>query len=169
MSGEETDGNVSGRQKQLARVPICWINPELSRLFHNIDSWKSPIIDEGFVSGHGNRPFVRSSTIKEPVMGKVTKGLPRNWYDDTWYKSQSDPQKCLLNPTSVRPIPTLVSSVLRFVFVHPPLLNQLSSHCTRNKPINFDNCGRSGLMSGPLSGPPHGPLVAHSLFLYEII
>jgi hypothetical protein len=112
MSGEETDGNISGRQKQLAQVPVRWINSELSHLFHNIDSWKSAITDEGFVNARGNRPFTRSPTIKEPVSRKVTKGLLRNWYDDTWYKSQSDAQKRRLNPTSVRPIPTLVSSVI---------------------------------------------------------
>lgn len=107
MSGEETDGEPSGRMKQLTRVPVRWINPELALLFHNMDSWISATADEGFVKTRGNRPFTRTSTVKEPVTGKVTKGLPRNWYDDIWFKSQSDPQKHILNVTSVRPIPTL--------------------------------------------------------------
>jgi hypothetical protein len=51
------------------------------------------ITNEGFINAHGNRPFTQLSTFKEPVTGKVTKGLPQNWYDDTWYKSQSDPLK----------------------------------------------------------------------------
>lgn len=112
MSGEETDDEVSGRQKELARVPVRWINPELTRLFHTVDSWKAAIADEGFVSTRGNRPFARSSTIKEPAMGTVTKRLPRNWYDNYWYMSQTDPQKRLLNATSSRIIPTLVRAIL---------------------------------------------------------
>jgi len=114
ISGEETDTDdeVSGRQTQLARVPVWWINPELAHLFHTVDSWKATIADEGFVTTRGNRPFAHSSTIKEPAMGTVMKRLPQNWYDNYWYMSQTDPQKRLLNATSSQIIPTLVCAIL---------------------------------------------------------
>jgi len=58
MSGEETDSKVSTQEKQLIRVPVQWINPELTHLFHAMDTqWKAAIDDEGFKT-HGNRPFI---------------------------------------------------------------------------------------------------------------
>ena len=57
MSGEESDGEASGREKQLVRVPVRWINPELTELFHATDTWKSAVDDEGFLPTHGNRPL----------------------------------------------------------------------------------------------------------------
>ena len=119
MSGEETDGESSRREKQLARVPVRWINPELTRLFHVMDTWKLALADEGFASTRGNRPFARSSTAKESVTGHVTKALPRNWYDDMWYRSQSDAQRLILNTAPVRPILTLVGPALCLSLTYP--------------------------------------------------
>jgi hypothetical protein len=116
MSGEETDGESSGREKILVKVPVQWINSELTDLFHAMDTWKSAVNDESFLNTRGNRPFTRVPTLKEPVAGKATKGLPRNWYDDTWYRSQSDPKKFLLNAAPARPIPSLVS-LIHFIFL----------------------------------------------------
>ena len=109
MSGDETDDEISGREKQLVRVPVQWINTELTVLFHTMDTWKSAVNEESMVCPRGNRPLARAAKTKEPVAGNATKGLPRNWYDDTWYKSQSDPKKLTLNVISARPIPSLVS------------------------------------------------------------
>jgi hypothetical protein len=115
MSGEDTDGEPPGREKRLLRVPVKWINPELTGLFHIIDTWKSAVQDESFSTPRGNRPLTRLATSKVPVEGHATKGLPRNWYDETWYKSQSDPKKILLNTLPPRPIPCIVSLIC-FVF-----------------------------------------------------
>lgn len=123
MSGEETDGEVSTREKQLIRVPVRWINPELTRLFHAMDTWKAAVDDEGF-KARGNRPFIRPSKSKEPATGTVRKGLPRNWYDDSWYRSQSDAKKVLLGAAAQRKIPALVSLIC-----FPPIRNYLCS-CT---------------------------------------
>jgi len=43
MSGEETDEETTGREKQLVRVPILWIHSELTDLFHTMDTWKSAV------------------------------------------------------------------------------------------------------------------------------
>jgi hypothetical protein len=111
MSGEETDGEGPAREKRLVRVPVQWIHSELTDLFHVIDTWRSAVNNEGMVNPHGNRPLTRLLKSKEPVLGAPTKGLPQNWYDETWFRGQSDPQKVLLNVGPSRPIPLLVSSI----------------------------------------------------------
>jgi hypothetical protein len=55
MSGEETD-KVVGRNRELIRVPVEWINPTLSDLFTVVDSYESALQDETFSVGKcGNR------------------------------------------------------------------------------------------------------------------
>jgi hypothetical protein len=112
MSGEETDEEtIAGREKQLVRAPILWICSEVTDLFHTMDTWKSAVNDESFMAPRGNRPLRRLLKSKAPVEGTATKRLPQNWYNETWYRSLSDPKKALLNPTSNRPIPSLVSLI----------------------------------------------------------
>jgi hypothetical protein len=77
-------------------------------LFHTVDTWKTAVDDEDFRM-RGNRPFTRLSKSKEPASVTATKRLPRNWYNDVWFKSQSDPKKTVLGATAPRPIPSLVS------------------------------------------------------------
>jgi hypothetical protein len=141
MSGEETDGEVSGREKQLTRIPVRWINPELTDLFHAIDTWQSAINDESFTCPRGNRPLTRLPTSKEPIVGHVTKGLPRNWYDDTWYKSQSDPQKLLLRVKPSHLIPSLVG-LLCFCMPTDPCSNGLHSNLASYKLMVFFGMAR---------------------------
>jgi hypothetical protein len=124
MSGEETDGQISGREKQLVRVPVQWINSELTELFHTMDTWKSAVNDESMVSSRGNRPIARLAKSKEPAVGNAVKGLPRNWYEDIWYKSQSDPKKLMLNVIPTRPIPSLVS-LIHFYIAYHCVINRL--------------------------------------------
>ena len=111
MSGEESDGEGSAREKRLIRVPVQWINSELTDMFHTIDTWKSTVNNESMVNPRGNRPLARLPTSKEPAVGTPTRGLPRNWYNETWFRAQSGPQKALLNPGPPRLVPLLVSAI----------------------------------------------------------
>ena len=111
MSGDETEEESSTREKHLARVPVQWIHPDLTDLFHAMDTWKTAVDNEGFMAPRGNRPILRLPISKTPVVGVATKKLPRNWYNDTWFKSLSDPKKSLLNAGPSRPIPSLVSPI----------------------------------------------------------
>jgi len=115
MSGEETESEVSGREKQLVGVPVQWVDHKLTEMCHAVDTWKSAINDQSFSSPRGNRPLTRLPRSKKPVPGKPTKGLPRNWYDDTWFKSQPDSKKLLLNIAAFRRIPTIVSLYISYI------------------------------------------------------
>jgi hypothetical protein len=75
MSGEKTEGESLAWEKQLARVPIQWIHPELMDLFHAMDTWKSTLDNEGFMAPCGNRPLVRLPIFKAPVARNATKML----------------------------------------------------------------------------------------------
>ena len=50
MSSNETSGEISGQEKQLVRVPVQWINTELTVLFHTMDTWKSAVNEESMRS-----------------------------------------------------------------------------------------------------------------------
>ena len=126
MSGEETDEETTGWEKQLVRVPILWIHSKLTDLFHTMDTWKSAVNDESFMTPRGNRPLPQLLKSKAPVEGTATKRLPRSWYNETWYRSLSDPKKALLNPTSNRPIPSLVS----LIYFMCPLICSMDSPAT---------------------------------------
>jgi len=97
MSGEETESEVSGQEKQRVGVPVQWVNHKLMEMCHAVDTWESTINDQSFSSPRGNRPLTRLPRSKKSDPGKPTKGLPQNWYDDTWFKSQPDSKKLLLN------------------------------------------------------------------------
>lgn len=121
MSGEETDDKpiqdpTQDRQKELIRVPVRWINPQLTDMFHVIDSWKGLERQESMANGEGdlrgNKPLKRQARSKPAVVGTHKKGLPRNWYDDTWYKSIGPGKQGKLQKKSDRAIPMPVCSNL---------------------------------------------------------
>ena len=61
MSGEETNGKSTGKEKQLISVPVDWINPALTDVFHVIDDWRKVMQGETFQETHGNREFLRGT------------------------------------------------------------------------------------------------------------
>lgn len=130
MSGEKTDGDTSGWQKQLARVLVWWINSEVTHLFHHMDSWKSVVADEGFVSTCRNRPFIQLSTAKDPVKWNIIKGLSWNWFNDTWDRSLPDPRRPYW---TWHPFPTLVGSILWLCIPHPYWIDSPATMSTINE------------------------------------
>ena len=58
----------------------------------------------------GNRPLKRNHRDKPQVVGTVKRKLPRNWYEDTWFKSLPAGQQSKLDVMPYRPIPTPVRS-----------------------------------------------------------
>ena len=86
MSGDETEEESSTREA--FGQSTCPVDPPGPyRLFHTMDTWKTAVDNEGFMAPHGNRPILQLPISKMPVVGIATKKLPRNWYNDTWFKS----------------------------------------------------------------------------------
>ena len=113
MSGEDTDDEDiqdSTKEKALVRVPVRWINPELREMFHTVNTWKTFEQQELLAGGdlRGNRPLKRNCRDKPAVVGTVKRKLPRNWYEDTWFKSLPAGGQGKLGVTPFHPIPTPV-------------------------------------------------------------
>ena len=113
MSGEDTndeDIQDSTKEKALIHVPVCWINPQLTEMFHAIDTWKTFEQQELLAGGDlcRKRPLKRNCQDKPAVVGTVMRKLPRNWYEDTWFESLPAGQQGKLDVMPFHPIPTLV-------------------------------------------------------------
>lgn len=123
MSGEETECKHADRNKDLIKVPVEWIHPQLSDLFSTIDTYQ-PALDEAvFTKRRGNRAHRPASAYKRPALtAPPIPGLPRNWYHETWLKAQNYTTLMLLKVAPPRPLPSLVS-----------LRNQLTFHSTDNR------------------------------------
>ena len=166
MSGEDTDDediqdSTTNQEKALVRVPVRWINPELMEMFHVVNTWKSFKQQELLAGGdlRGNKSLKRNHRDKPPAIGTVKRKLPRNWYEDTWFKSLPAGQQGKLNVMPYRPIPTPVRSNIALLMATYQVLRVASLSKARR-----DIIGRqwAGCWAG--SGPLSGPRVAHFLF-----
>ena len=111
--GDEATEHSPQKEKAVSRVPVRWLNPSIIDMLHAVDTWLPFPDDEKLASGEdvdlqGNRPLKQSPRDKPPVVGKYTKGLPRNWYEDTWFKSLAPGKQTLVGVTSDEAIPTPV-------------------------------------------------------------
>ena len=111
MSDEETD-EVVGREKKLASVPVRWINPALTEVFHVLDDWREVKDGESFQQACGNRELPRGTKCKSPMTLKPIRCLPQNWYDVKWYRSLNDGTGKMLEGLEDHAIPSLVSCVI---------------------------------------------------------
>ena len=117
MSSDESDDGytrvptVNPRsQKRLRRVRLQWLSPAISDLFAAVETYDKPALRprEVFLR-RGNLPLYRDPTAKRtddkrpPILE-----LPRNWYDDEWYKGLGRLGQLLIRATPEEPIPVLV-------------------------------------------------------------
>lgn len=110
MSSEETDREYPSRNKDLTRVPVDWIHPDLADLFAVVDTYQPALADTIFIKKRGNRPHPPPSTTKRPAQtAPPLRKLPRNWYHETWLKAQNPASLALLQVAPPRPLPHLVS------------------------------------------------------------
>ena len=118
MSGKETDDEKdtqaqdtpTKKDKEVIRVPVRWLHPHIVEMLHTVDTWKQFELDEslgGDDDRHGNRPLKRKHQDKPPVVGTVTKRLPKNWYEDIWFKSlpAGTQAKYVVGPDELIPTP----------------------------------------------------------------
>ncbi|KAG6381508.1 hypothetical protein JVT61DRAFT_92 [Boletus reticuloceps] len=110
MSGDETDTPPGVYPKAVRRIEISWINPRISQLFHAVDSYESSIREENMRSRLGNAPLLRHYEPRTKNMrAKAISSLPRNWYDDSWFKGLSTGERVALSAGEDAELPTLAS------------------------------------------------------------
>jgi hypothetical protein len=98
--------------KKVRRVAIEWLNPKFSALWASVETYDNVPFD-AILQRRGN-----ASLSREHVARRVDKarapivGLPRNWYDEDWYRSLQSYQQKKLHLRADEPIPDLVCDLL---------------------------------------------------------
>jgi hypothetical protein len=157
MSGDETDTPTGVYPKAVRHIEIPWISPRISQLFEAVDSYESSLRVETMRSHVGNAPLHRHYEPRSKnIRAKVIPHLPRNWYDDAWFKGLLAGQRTVLSVIADVEIPTLVSAIF---FMHDLELMDI--------PEALLLTVLWSLLSGPLTAPLTGPLVAHSYIFHN--
>ncbi|TDL14062.1 hypothetical protein BD410DRAFT_810027 [Rickenella mellea] len=94
--------------KTVRRIKLAWIAKEVTDLVDAVETYRDALRDEVNAQRRGNasprRLFAwkEVNTTRQPV-----RGLPRNWYDDTWYKALQPGARSWLNAGKDRAVPVL--------------------------------------------------------------
>ncbi len=111
-SEDESDVEERTNRKVVQVLRRDWINKSIPRLMHAVDTYAQDNLDEAGRLQQGNTSFERAYLPKNEDKRMYMTGLPRNFYDDTWYKKLDDIEKRLVNARDhTVNIPTLVSTV----------------------------------------------------------
>ena len=156
MSGDETDTPTGVYPKAVRSIEIPWISPRISQLFEAVDSYESSLRVENMCSHVGNAPLHHHyEPHSKNIRAKAIPHLPRNWYDNAWFRGLLAGQRTVLFVIAEVEIPTLVNAILltcdlELMEIPEALLLKVVQP----------------LLSGPLTGPLTGPLVAH-LYIFH--
>lgn len=117
-SEDESEVDEETKRKSVRVLRRDWINKAIPKLMHAVDTYGQSMLDDVGHQHQGNvshpRSYHSSSGDKRPYMT----GLPRNFYDESWYRSLDEVDKELVEAKEqIVPIPTLVS----FAFVRRTL------------------------------------------------
>ncbi|KAG1858604.1 hypothetical protein C8R48DRAFT_674190 [Suillus tomentosus] len=97
MSGDETDTPLGANPKIVRRVALPWISPAITGLLHAVESYAPATYEENMSIPVGNASLPRLVEAKRTSQNSVAIArLPRNWYDDDWYKVNSSSARALL-------------------------------------------------------------------------
>ncbi|KAI9459519.1 hypothetical protein HD554DRAFT_2041861 [Boletus coccyginus] len=109
MSGDETDSPPTWKPKGLRRLELTWLSPSISLLFRSVESYEPAVRIENMREQIGNSSFVRhwEPRSKDTKSGPVG-GLPRNWYNDDWFRGLDSGARKMLVAQKEVAIPTLV-------------------------------------------------------------
>lgn len=122
MSDDETeseDGPAlseqdTGGAKTVRRLALEWLAPEFRWLWWAVETYcaePSPVaVYTGAPSHRGNRPCHRLWDARKMSRRAPVPGLPKNWYNPTWWTSLTPAEQRSLAPADPLPIPTLVRS-----------------------------------------------------------
>ncbi|KAF9231790.1 hypothetical protein BU15DRAFT_21090, partial [Melanogaster broomeanus] len=109
ISGDETDTEPGAQPKVVRRVALPWLSPVISELFDCVESYNTALHEERMTVHTGNSSLQRIFEPRRTDMKAVALDrLPRNWYDEEWYKARSASGRAMLSVRKDVPIPTLV-------------------------------------------------------------
>lgn len=109
MSGDETDTPLGAKPKTVRRVALPWISPVITGLLHAVESYAPATYEENMSVPVGNSSLPRLMTAKRTAQTSIAiTSLPRNWYDDQWYKANSSSARALLGARKDFEVPNLV-------------------------------------------------------------
>jgi hypothetical protein len=108
MSGDETDTPPGVIPKVTRRVGLPWLSPDITQLLHAVESFTPATYEENMTVPIGNSSLPRILEQKRTAHNSIAiQKLPRNWYDDTWYKANSSSARAFLGVRKAFNIPHL--------------------------------------------------------------
>jgi hypothetical protein len=123
MSDDETDSDGSKQSrsapKTLRRRKLWWLSNDVSLLMDAIESYRPAVSGSALFDARGNKALERRfepHNINDQSL--PVSGLPRNWYDRSFYQNLHMHEKKKLHRASDVDLPFLVSC---YEPVNPPL------------------------------------------------
>ncbi|KAI9455309.1 hypothetical protein HD554DRAFT_2178513 [Boletus coccyginus] len=108
MSGDETDSSPKFTPKVLRRLELPWINPAVSQLFRAVESYESALRQENMTEQIGNSSLERRWEVaRKDTKSRPVAGLPRNWYNDSWFQALTTGARSMLASSKDVSIPIL--------------------------------------------------------------
>ncbi|KAG1874139.1 hypothetical protein C8R48DRAFT_669745 [Suillus tomentosus] len=108
VSGDETDTPIGVTPKVVRRVDLPWLNPDITQLLHAVESYAPATHEENMTIPIGNSSLPRILEPKRTAQNSIAiQRLPRNWYNDYWYKANSTSARALLGARKPLILPTL--------------------------------------------------------------
>ncbi|KIJ11056.1 hypothetical protein PAXINDRAFT_16017 [Paxillus involutus ATCC 200175] len=108
ISGDETDTAPGTQPKVVRRVALPWLSPFILELFDCVESYNTALHKERMTVHTGNSSLEHMFEPRCMDMNAVALDrLPRNWYDEEWYKARSASGCTMLSAHKDVPIPTL--------------------------------------------------------------
>ncbi|KAG2095104.1 uncharacterized protein F5147DRAFT_778799 [Suillus discolor] len=108
VSGDETDTPIGATPKVVRRVNFPWLNPDITHLLHAVESYAPATHKENMTIPIGNSSLPHILEPKRTAQNSIAiQRLPRNWYNDHWYKANSTSARALLGARKSLIIPTL--------------------------------------------------------------
>ncbi|KAG2094042.1 uncharacterized protein F5147DRAFT_779138 [Suillus discolor] len=108
VSGDETDMPIGVTPKVIRRVGLPWLNPDITHLLHAVESYAPATHEENMTIPIGNSSLPRILEPKRTAQNSIAiQWLPRNWYNDHWYKANSTSAHALLGARKPLILPTL--------------------------------------------------------------
>jgi hypothetical protein len=183
MSSDESEDEIprprrSDREmKRVRRVALEWLNPKFSELWASVETYENVPFD-AILQRRGNAALSCQFIPKRVDKKRVTViGLPRNWYDEDWYRSLQSFQQKKLQSRTDEPIPDLVCGLLlllRFAHDYPgfsyiaELYNCNLQWCLRRKQL-LSEPGKIKLIITDLHHRPSSTYDAKVTFLHQCV